>query len=86
MSLGQNFECDQKSIILSQEIKSLKHEPKMLQVQLTKEKQAQIGLEKQLTTTEDVHIATKANFASASQNMQEMFSIYHDKLRQMKEK
>jgi hypothetical protein len=85
MSLGQDFERDQKSIVLSQEIKSLKHESKMLQVQLTKQKQAQIGLEKRLTTTEDAHKATKANLASANQNMQEMVGIYPDKLRQIKE-
>jgi hypothetical protein len=57
----------------------------MLQVQLTKEKQAQIGLDKRLTTTEDAHKAAKANLASANQNMQEMVGSYHEKLRQMKE-
>jgi hypothetical protein len=46
VSLSKDFEHDQKSMVLSQEIKSLKHETKMLQVQLTKEKQVQIGSEK----------------------------------------
>jgi hypothetical protein len=46
MSLGKDFERAQKSIVLSQEIKFWKHESKMLQVQLTKQKQAQVGLEK----------------------------------------
>jgi hypothetical protein len=63
----------------------LKHETKMLQVQLTKEKQVQIGSEKWLTTTEDARKAAKANLMSVKQDIQEMVGIYDRKLRQMKD-
>jgi hypothetical protein len=84
MFLGRDFERDQKIIVLSQKVKSLKHESKMLQVQLTKQKQAQIGLEKRLTTTRASRKAAKANRASAHQNIQKIVGIYDEKLRQMK--
>jgi hypothetical protein len=57
----------------------------VLQVQLIKQKQTQVGLGKRWTTTEAARKVANVNLVNANQNIQEMVDTYDEKLRQMKE-
>ncbi|OHT07976.1 hypothetical protein TRFO_23676 [Tritrichomonas foetus] len=81
ISLEKELELDQKISVLTDEIKNLKGTNKYLQNQMAKTKQNEMVLENKLSIAEKTKKALDANIKSLNLKIQQMETIYEEKIK-----